>query len=145
MAQVFWAMVILAGGALAGFTWWLWHIIKPSHIFTITGVVRVGNGWGEKIGARTANLDVALAKNMPAGLYSCEVILGNESYGGLLYYGYNSLAKRVCLEVHIINYSQDIYGKLITVVTNKFLRKVKIFASEDELKKQIATDLAAAK
>lgn len=125
--------------------WVILLAVKFSRPHVFSGVVKFGFNQGEKVGARTANLDSKLAKNMPQGLYACEVILGHEVYPGLLFYGFNSLVKQICLEVHILNFSGDIYGKMITVTTNKYLRPAKIFNTEEELKQQIKKDLAEAK
>jgi len=109
---------------------------------TITGYIKKGHGKGNKTGLKTANLDVELAKNLLKGLYTCEVILGKKKYPGLLYYGYNSLSKKDCLEVHIIDFTGDIYGKITTVKINKYLRAEKKFSTIKALKKQLKEDLA---
>jgi len=109
---------------------------------TISGIVQPGNNNGGKIGARTANLDVALAKDLPKGLYSCKVELENIFYRGLLYYGINSLTNKDCLEIHILDFNGDIYGKKITVRTERYLRFPKKFKSVEKLSEQIKKDLA---
>lgn len=108
---------------------------------TIIGRVKKGQGMGAKIGLKTANLDTKLAKKLPKGLYTCQVILDRQNYKGLLYYGYNSLTKKDCLEIHIKNFSGDIYRKKITVTTDRYLRAPKIFASTKKLAEQIKKDL----
>lgn len=112
---------------------------------TITGQVLPGLNKGKDTGARTANLDPILAKDLPKGLYSCEVKIDKKEYSGLLYYGYNSISKIGCLEVHILDFNNDIYGQIITVTTKKFLRPEKIFQDIKSLKKQIDQDLKEAK
>jgi len=52
----------------------------------ISGVVLAGSNNGEKTGAKTANLDINLAKDLARGLYSCKVYLDGVAYRGLLYY-----------------------------------------------------------
>ncbi len=111
----------------------------------ITGKVQPGLNKGKDTGARTANLDPILAKDLPRGLYSCKVQIEKKEYNGLLYYGYNSLRKIDCLEIHILDFNEDIYGKIITVTTKKFIRSEKIFQNIESLKKQIAEDLKDAK
>jgi FAD synthase len=66
--------------------------------FTLSGQILPGANLGVKTGARTANLDVALAKDLPRGLYSCTIQIQQKTYDGLLYYGYNSLRQKDCLE-----------------------------------------------
>lgn len=122
--------------------------ISTSHNFvprTITGKVLPGLSKGKEMGARTANLDIALAKDLPKGLYACKVKIAKKKYAGLLYYGYNSLKKADCLEIHILDFSEDIYGQTIITTTTKFIRPEKIFKNTGSLKKQIAKDLKEAK
>lgn len=111
---------------------------------TITGQVLPGLNQGKKIGAQTANLDIALAKKIPTGLYTAVVKIGKEKFSGLLYYGYNSLSHRDCLEVHILNFCQNIYGKKLTVTTQYFLRPAKKFKTKKALIAQIQKDLKVA-
>jgi len=108
----------------------------------ISGTVLPGNNNGEKIGARTANLDISLAKDLPKGLYSCKVDLDGKFYRGLLYYGINSLTNKDCLEIHILEFNGDIYGKNITASTERYLRFPKKFKSVEKLSEQIKKDLA---
>jgi drug/metabolite transporter (DMT)-like permease len=110
--------------------------------YIISGKVLPGHNNGEKIGVRTANLDVALAKNLPKGLYSGEVLLNGVPYRGLAYYGINSLTEEDCLEVHILEFNGNIYGENITVSTERYLRFPKKFKTVEELSGQIKKDLA---
>lgn len=107
----------------------------------LSGQVMSGAGEGGKTGIHTANLDIALAKDLPRGLYTCRVTIGNENYSGLLYYGYNSLTKKDCLEVHIFNFSANILGQQITVQTERYLRLPKKFAGPADLAEQIKRDM----
>lgn len=111
---------------------------------TITGKVQPGLNKGKTTGARTANLSVSLAKDLPTGLYTAVVKIGKERFAGLLYYGYNSISHKDCLEVHILNFSQDIYGKKLTVTTQYFLRPAKKFKTKKALIAQIQKDLKVA-
>lgn len=112
---------------------------------TITGTVLPGAKKGKEVGARTANLDLSLAKDLPKGLYSCAVKINKREHSGLLYYGYNSLRQSDCLEIHILDFKDDIYGQTITATTKKFLRPEKIFKDLKSLKRQIEQDLKNAK
>jgi len=108
----------------------------------ISGVVLAGSNNGEKTGARTANLDINSAKDLAKGLYSCKVDLDGVSYRGLMYYGINSLTNRDCLEIHLLEFNGDIYGKNITATTERYLRFPKKFKSVEKLSEQIKKDLA---
>ena len=111
----------------------------------IRGQILPGQKLGKQIGAHTANLDLSLAKDLAKGLYSCTVDWQNQKYPGLLYYGHNSLSQKDCLEVHLLNFSHDIYGQKIGVTIKKFLRHEIKFNNSEELKNQIKKDLAEAK
>ncbi|PJC49430.1 riboflavin biosynthesis protein RibF, partial [Candidatus Nomurabacteria bacterium CG_4_9_14_0_2_um_filter_32_10] len=106
------------------------------------GIVLPGANNGEKVGARTANLDVALAKDLAKGLYSCKVSLEGIFYRGLIYYGFNSLTNKDCLEIHILEFNDDLYGKNITATTERYLRFPKKFKSVEKLSEQIKKDLS---
>ncbi len=108
----------------------------------ISGIVLIGNNNGEKTGARTANLNLGLAKDLAKGLYSCRVDLNGVFYRGLLYYGINSLTNKDCLEVHVLEFNEDLYGKNITVNTERYLRFPKRFKSVEKLSEQIKKDLS---
>jgi len=108
---------------------------------TIEGVVMEGNARGTDLGARTANLDVGLAKKISKGLYACTINLGDKNYRGLLFYGFNSVSGKDCLEVHIMDFSQNIYGQKITVTTERYLRPPMKFKDAATLSLQIKKDL----
>ena len=118
---------------------------KENQLQIIHGQVLAGQNLGSKTGANTANLDLSLAKNLPKGLYACTVLWQNLQYPSLLYYGYNSLSQKDCLEVHILNFAQDIYGQEIEVTIKNFIRPEIKFNNLEELKKQIKKDLINAK
>lgn len=108
---------------------------------TISGVVEAGLGQGKNLGMKTANLDISLANKLPKGLYTCEILVNNQSYFGLLYYGHNSISQKDCLEVHIFDFNNEIYGQKITVTTGKYLRLPKKFKDPKDLMAQIQKDV----
>ena len=107
----------------------------------IKGKVQPGQNKGELTGMHTANLDVSLGKDLKKGLYYCKVDLKNIKYDGLLYYGYNSLSKQDCLEVHIINFTDDIYDQELNISVGKYIRAPKKFNNAKELSEQLKKDL----
>ena len=108
----------------------------------ISGTVLAGHQNSDKTGARTANLDISLAKDLAKGLYSCKVDLDGRSYRGLMYYGFNSLTNEDCLEIHLLEFNGDLYGQNITVSTERYLRFPKKFKSVEKLSEQIKKDLS---
>ena len=53
--------------------------------------------------------------------------------------------KKILLEVHLFNFSGNLYNKYLTVEFKKFIRKEKKFKNINQLKKQIKIDLIKAK
>ncbi len=114
--------------------------------FVIEGTVNPGNQQGKKLGAATANLPLEAAKKLPKGLYACSVRIGESTaqYRGLLYYGYNSLSKLDCLEVHLFDFNANLYGERLNITTVRFLRRQKKFSDPKKLSEQIQKDIAKA-
>lgn len=133
ITQILGAILLIVSVALAA---------RLNKAKVISGVVLPGHSNGEKTGARTANLDINLAKDLDKGLYSCEVYLNGISFQGLMYWGINSITNKDCLEVHILDFNGNIYGENITVSTERYLRFPKKFKTVEALSMQIKKDLA---
>ena len=112
--------------------------------FSISGIVIKGQQIGRTIGFPTANITYpSEIIDLPFGAYSTDVILDNKSYKGVANFGIRPTVsgKSASLEVHILDFNQDIYNQKITVTFNKMLRKEKKFSSLEELKSQIRKDI----
>ncbi|MDD2575741.1 MAG: bifunctional riboflavin kinase/FAD synthetase [Acholeplasmataceae bacterium] len=122
--------------------------IMLSRPYEITGKVIHGDGVGRTLGMPTANLDVnayVLPKN---GVYYVKVFYEDKIYGGALNIGYNptinySITKRV--EVHILDFNEDIYDKELTLQFIKYLRPEYQFKSKELLMIQLAKDIQNSK
>jgi len=122
--------------------------IMLSRPYEITGKVIHGDGVGRTLGMPTANLDVnayVLPKN---GVYYVKVFYEDKVYGGALNIGYNptinySITKRV--EVHILDFNEDIYDKALTLQFIKYLRPEYQFKSKELLMMQLAKDIQNSK
>ena len=68
-------------------------------------------------------------------------------YKGIANLGYRPTfkQKKILLEVHLFNFSGNLYNKKLTVEFIKFIRGEKKFKGIDQLKKQIKLDLKSAK
>ena len=106
--------------------------------------VILGTGGGKILGFPTINLDPnILNDHYQQGVYQTWVKYNNKIYLGALYFGprfINSETKPI-LEIHILDFNQDIYGLLIEFKLGKYIRGVKKFASIELLIKQIEQDI----
>lgn len=104
-------------------------------------VVR-GNGIGKTLGFPTANLKISKNFSLPYGVYAVKAFVNKKWYKGALHFGPRFVygEEKTSLEVHLLNFSDDIYGKKINVEVIAFLRDVKKFPSHEELKEQIKKD-----
>lgn len=117
--------------------------------FAVGKVIR-GNSIGKKLGFPTANIEISNNKLLPKnGVYACTVAVSDKKYCGVANIGYrptitnsnfSAIAKPV-FEVHILDFSADIYDAIITVSFMKFLREEKKFAHQNELILQIQNDI----
>jgi riboflavin kinase/FMN adenylyltransferase len=125
--------------------------------YSLLGKVIHGDKRAREWGIPTANLSVhrsILPTVMPIkGVYAVSVS-GLESLGltQKTFYGVANVGRRPTvngfrhlLEVHLLNFNQDIYGKTIEVKFIKKLRDEKRFESLDLLKAQIERDVQEAK
>ena len=111
--------------------------------YTIEGVVVEGFHNGEKLGYRTANLDILCNVPPKKGVYAVNVIYNKKKYLGMCNVGYNpTIGKldQLKLETHIFNFNKMIYGELIKVQFIDYIREETKFSSLDELKKQLEKD-----
>ena len=71
----------------------------------------------------------------------------NEALKGIANIGYRPTfnQKKILLEVHIFNFSGNLYNKVLTIDFICFLRNEKKFKNINQLRKQISSDLVMAK
>ncbi len=117
--------------------------------WSIHGKVQKGRQLGKKIGFPTANIDIKNYVLACPGVYAVRVkkIKGNGYLKGIANLGYRPTfdGKKILLEVHLFNFSGNLYNKYLTVEFKKFIRKEKKFKNINQLKKQIKIDLIKAK
>ena len=117
--------------------------------WSIDGKVQKGKQLGKKIGFPTANIDIKDYVLAKPGVYSVKAKRQNglNYIKGIANLGYRPTfkGKKILLEVHLFNFSGNLYNKYLTVEFLKFIRKEKKFKDVDQLKKQIKTDLLVAK
>ena len=115
--------------------------------YTFTGKVVYGQQLGTQLGVPTANLWLPQNKLPIAGVYIVKVEAEGETYGGIANMGTRPTVdgQNPVLEVHILGFSGNLYGKKIKVEFLKKVRDEKKFNGLDELKEQIFKDISTAK
>ena len=117
--------------------------------WSIIGKVEKGRKLGKKIGFPTCNLDIKEYVLAMPGVYAVKAARQNSNtwIKGIANLGYRPTfnQKKLLLEVHLFNFSGNLYNKYLTVEFLKFIRKEKKFKNVEQLKKQIKSDLLIAK
>ena len=117
--------------------------------WSIEGKVQRGRQVGKKIGFPTANIDIKDYILGCPGVYviKAKLIKSSKYLKGIANLGYRPTfsGKKILLEVHLFNFSGNLYDKYLTVKFLRFIRKEKKFKNIDQLKKQIKADLLIAK
>ena len=117
--------------------------------YSITGRVVHGRKLARDLGFRTANIALWHEVLPLSGVYIVKVSgINNKTYHGVANIGFRpTVAKNLTglLEVHILDFDENIYGKKIKVEFLAKLRSEKKFESFEVLKKQIHEDILQAK
>ncbi len=119
------------------------------HPYLIAGKVISGNKIGQSIGFPTANIEID-DKNklvLPFGIYSAYGIYEGERYKGMLYVGDRPVIKddsTRTVEINLFDFSESIYGAMLSIEVIEFLRPDKHLDSLDELRTQLFLDKEAA-
>jgi riboflavin kinase/FMN adenylyltransferase len=110
-------------------------------------VVRGRDRGGRLLGFPTANLQLIDELTPKPGVYATEVVIDNRVYEGATNIGYSPTFKNgaFSVETHILDFSKDIYGKVIQVRFIERLRDEKTFSGPEELSKQIQKDVELAR
>jgi riboflavin kinase/FMN adenylyltransferase len=119
--------------------------------YALRGRVVTGQKLGRQLGFPTANLQIPEDKFLPrTGVYSVKVY-GVPKATGVSIPGVMNLGVRPTVagqtqtvEVHLLNWSGDLYGQTLTVTLESFLRPEQRFDSLEHLKAQIQADCQAA-
>lgn len=114
--------------------------------YAVLGPVVEGRRTGRELGFPTANIDTNGFQLPPDGVYEVGVRAGGGEFRGVANLGVrptiNDGGKRM-LEVHLLSFDGDLYGRELEVEFLKFLRAERKFGSLKDLQSQIARDVAA--
>jgi riboflavin kinase/FMN adenylyltransferase len=121
--------------------------------YYLKGVVEKGAARGRQLGFPTANIrpDVDFYPRM--GVYICEVIRSenqDQRLRAVMNIGLNRTFvegdhQPIKAEVHLLDFSQDLYGQTLKVELCEYLREEKKFPSIEDLRVQISADIRRAR
>lgn len=117
--------------------------------YGVASKVIQGDKLGQKLGFSTANLDAAGFILPPNGVYTANAAVRGQMHRAVLNIGHrptiNQPAPQLRFEVHLLDFSGELYGEEMEVTFLTKLRDERKFESLDELKAQIARDIAEAR
>lgn len=119
------------------------------HPHVLTDIVHYGYRLGRTLGTPTINMCFSEGVLIPAyGVYATRVYLDDGSeHIGVTNIGVRptvNFSDNVTAETFILNFSGNLYGKMVRIEFYKRLRSEKTFANTEELKTQICKDAKSA-
>ena len=114
---------------------WFWHI---------KGQVSHGDKRGRELGYPTANIDMGDYCSPAYGIYAVKIKVDGEWHIGAANIGIRPMfeVKKPLLEVYILDFDREIYGEDVIVEPVAYLRGEMKFDNLDDLKQQMAKDVA---
>lgn len=117
--------------------------------YSLQGYVIHGQNLGKTIGFPTANMKCKYQSILPkTGVYIGYVDIDDLKYKCMINIGHNPTFNhqdQVSIEINIIDFDQNIYGKQIKVYFHSRIRDEKKFNSKEELIQQLTIDALKAK
>jgi riboflavin kinase/FMN adenylyltransferase len=115
-------------------------------LYSIAGTVVEGYKKGRELGFPTANVRSTYELIPSRGVYAVVVNWRQEHYQGVANIGVNPTFGRtqLSIEIHLFNFSQQLYGETVEVSFVKKIRDEQAFPSVTDLVKQIRQDVEAA-
>lgn len=115
-----------------------------NYCYFLTGTVESGKQLGRTIGFPTANIKIEenyklIPKN---GVYLVKSVLGDKTVFGMMNLGTNPTVdgKKLSIEVHYLNFDENLYHQKIEVSMLHYIRAEHKFSSVILLKKQLEQD-----
>ena len=116
--------------------------------FQIAGRVLHGQKLGRQLNAPTANVQLKRCHVPLTGVYLVSTEIDGRAWPGVANIGVRPTVAgdgSAHLEVHLLDFAGDLYGRRLTVAFHHKLRDEQRFASLEALKTAIAADIAAAR
>ena len=111
--------------------------------YSLSGNVVHGREVGRTIGFPTMNINVPKDKfRIKSGVYKTHAIIDGIRYDAITNYGSRPTfgLDEVLTETYLKGYDGDLYGKVITIVFDDYIRDIVKFYDIEELKKQLEKD-----
>ncbi len=109
--------------------------------FAVAGAVQHGRGVGHTLGFPTANIDLSATRKMlpKEGVYAVKLSthVGMANLGAAPTFGID----QPTLEVHLLDFHDDLYGQTVNVEFLHRLRDIKHFSTPEALQQQLQKDL----
>ena len=117
--------------------------------YTAEGTVIGGKRLGRTLGFPTANIvPQGEARHIPHGVYAATATVEGTLLRGVANVGTKPTVddgRTLLLEIHLFDFSGDLYGQRLTVRLHRRLRDEVRFASVEELQRQIGKDIEETK
>lgn len=113
--------------------------------FTVSGEVSKGDQRGRELGYPTANIAVRSDALLPReGVYAVKVPYNGKVYNGMVNLGTNPTftptSQALSLEVHLLDFKQNIYGSFLTIEWYQHIRPEEEFLDAKSLIDQMKQD-----
>ena len=115
--------------------------------YTIAGPVTAGAGRGRTLGFPTANIEAERPVLVARGVYRGRIHVDGQQHSTVVNVGVRPTFGETMLavEAHLIDFKGDLYGRRVRLDFLERLRDEMRFPSVEELKAQVARDIAAAR
>lgn len=113
--------------------------------YELSGAVIKGFERGRQLGFPTANLDCGDQLVPADGVYAGCCVVDGQPYAAAVSIGTTPTFgdRRYQVEVHLLDFSGDLYGQTLDVTLPRWVRDQRKFPSVDHLRAQLSRDLAA--
>ena len=114
------------------------------HAYRLTGTVGRGAERGRQLGFPTANLTHTANLAPGHGVYAASTVVDGKAYRAAVNVGPNPTfgESATKIEVHLLDFSGDLYGRQLSVDFAHQIRRVQKFKSVEELLAQLKRDIA---
>lgn len=117
--------------------------------YSLTARIVTGDRLGHQLGFPTANLETTGFVLPPNGVYAAHATVGGQTHRAVVNLGHRPTLQhptpQLRVEVHLLDFSGQIYGEEMEVTFAVRLRAETKFSSMESLREQIGRDVAAAR